>query len=95
MPVAGGTPKILLPDSTIDDAMWTADGNSVLAVVNVGVHNEVFRIDTRSIHAHLAGSHDAIDVTFWHALQDPRQKIVDSLSGRFLSDGKPRDSILA
>ncbi|HEX3701886.1 MAG TPA: S9 family peptidase [Vicinamibacterales bacterium] len=49
VPAAGGTPKPVLPDAySFDRAAWTPDGKAILAVVNLGVHNEVFRIDLAS-----------------------------------------------
>ena len=47
VPVAGGPPTLLLPDFpySIDHASWSPDGRTILAVVNVGVHSEIFRID--------------------------------------------------
>jgi dipeptidyl aminopeptidase/acylaminoacyl peptidase len=47
---SGGTPRALFPDFqyAFDQATWTADGKSILAVVNMGVHNEVFEIDVAS-----------------------------------------------
>ena len=50
VPAAGGTPQPLLPDFkyTIDDAAWAPDGKSIIAVVNLGVHNELFQIDIAS-----------------------------------------------
>ena len=46
MPAAGGTPKPVLPDTySFDRAAWTPDGKAIIAVVNLGVHNELFRID--------------------------------------------------
>ena len=50
VPATGGTPQPLLPDFkyTIDDAAWAPDGKSIIAVVNLGVHNELFQIDIAS-----------------------------------------------
>jgi dipeptidyl aminopeptidase/acylaminoacyl peptidase len=49
VPAAGGTPKPVLPDTySFDRAAWTPDGKAIIAVVNLGVHNEVFRIDLAS-----------------------------------------------
>ncbi|HEY1909327.1 MAG TPA: S9 family peptidase [Vicinamibacterales bacterium] len=49
VPAGGGVPQLLLPDFqyAIDDALWAADG-AIVAVVNMGVHAEIFRIDPRS-----------------------------------------------
>ena len=47
VPAAGGTPAPLLADFpyTIDHATWSPDGRAILAVANMGVHSEIFRID--------------------------------------------------
>ncbi|MEO8071124.1 MAG: S9 family peptidase [Acidobacteriota bacterium] len=44
---SGGSPRPLLPDFpyAVDHATWSPDGRSVLAVVNMGLHSEIFRID--------------------------------------------------
>ena len=49
VPTGGGTPRVLLPEFqyAIDDAQWAPDG-AIVAVVNMGVHAEIFRIDPRS-----------------------------------------------
>jgi dipeptidyl aminopeptidase/acylaminoacyl peptidase len=50
VPAAGGTPRAVVPDSKymFDSATWTADGRSILATVNLGVHNEFVLIDVAS-----------------------------------------------
>jgi dipeptidyl aminopeptidase/acylaminoacyl peptidase len=50
MPAAGGTPRLLLPDFryTFEQAAWAPDGRSILAVVAMGVHSEIFQIDLGS-----------------------------------------------
>jgi dipeptidyl aminopeptidase/acylaminoacyl peptidase len=47
VPAAGGTPRALFPDFPyeFDRASWTPDGRAILAVVNMGVHSEVFLVD--------------------------------------------------
>jgi dipeptidyl aminopeptidase/acylaminoacyl peptidase len=46
VPAAGGTPRRVMPESwSFDRATWSPDGKSIIAVVNLGVHNELFRID--------------------------------------------------
>lgn len=67
MPSApGSTPKLLLPDFpyAIDHATWSPDGKSILAVVNMGVHSEIFAIDPggRSATPLTDGRHS---VQFW------------------------------
>jgi len=50
MPAIGGTPRLLAPKlgHPIDAASWATDGKSILAVVNLGVHQEIYRIDAAS-----------------------------------------------
>src|SRR5262249_28163758 len=46
-PSSGGTPRAGLPDFPyeIDRATWLHGGRTILAAVNMGVHNEVFVVD--------------------------------------------------
>jgi dipeptidyl aminopeptidase/acylaminoacyl peptidase len=66
VPATGGSPTTLLPDFpyAVDHATWAPDGRSILAVVNMGVHSELFRIDmtTRRATALTDGRHS---VQFW------------------------------
>lgn len=50
---AGGAPRPVVSDFkySFDQAVWSGDSRYVLATVNMGVHSEIFRIDTRSGHA--------------------------------------------
>jgi dipeptidyl aminopeptidase/acylaminoacyl peptidase len=50
VPAAGGVPRALLPDFryAFDQATWAPDGKTIVAVVNMGVHNEVVQIDVAS-----------------------------------------------
>jgi dipeptidyl aminopeptidase/acylaminoacyl peptidase len=47
MPAAGGPPRPVLPDFpyAVDQAAWSPDGGSILAVINMGVHAEIVQID--------------------------------------------------
>ena len=47
MPASGGMPKPVIPDFqyAVDQAAWAPDGKSILAVVNMGVHEEIFQFD--------------------------------------------------
>jgi dipeptidyl aminopeptidase/acylaminoacyl peptidase len=47
VPAAGGRPRALFPDFPyeFDRAAWSADGRSIYAVVNMGLHSEIFSID--------------------------------------------------
>jgi dipeptidyl aminopeptidase/acylaminoacyl peptidase len=66
VPASGGTPTPALPDFpyAVEHATWSPDGTAVLAVVNVGTHSELFRIDlaTRTPTALTDGQHS---VLFW------------------------------
>jgi dipeptidyl aminopeptidase/acylaminoacyl peptidase len=50
VPAAGGPARALVPDFpyAFDQASWAPDGRSIFAVVNMGIHNEVFQIDVSS-----------------------------------------------
>jgi dipeptidyl aminopeptidase/acylaminoacyl peptidase len=50
MPSAGGPGSAPLVDFryAVDQAAWAPDGRSIYAVVNMGVHSEIFQIDPRS-----------------------------------------------
>src|SRR5439155_9967967 len=47
LPASGGTPRLVAPGFSyyIEHAAWAPDGKSILAVVNMGVHSEIFEID--------------------------------------------------
>jgi dipeptidyl aminopeptidase/acylaminoacyl peptidase len=53
MPAAGGTPRPVLANApyAIEQAGWAPDGKSILAVVNLGLHTEIFRIDVAARRA--------------------------------------------
>jgi dipeptidyl aminopeptidase/acylaminoacyl peptidase len=61
VPATGGRPQMLLPGfgHSIDSAEWAPDGKSILAVVNLGLHQEIYRIDvaTRTARALTEGRH--------------------------------------
>ena len=61
MPATGGTPKPVLPDFqyAIDQASWSPDGASILAVANMGAHSEIIQIDvaTRQWKPLTSGDH--------------------------------------
>ena len=75
MPSAGGTPRALVADFpyAVDHAEWAPDGKSVLAVVNMGVHSEIFQIDLSGRTKQLTdGAHS---IQFWS---------VDAPAGRMI-----------
>jgi dipeptidyl aminopeptidase/acylaminoacyl peptidase len=47
---SGGKPRLVSPNFkyTLEEATWSPDGQAILAVANMGVHNEIFRIDVRT-----------------------------------------------
>src|SRR5438552_11709596 len=47
MPASGGTPRPAIANFpyAVDQASWAPDGKSILAVVNMGIHGEIFQID--------------------------------------------------
>ncbi len=61
VPAAGGAARVLLPDVPygIEDAAWSADGRSIYFTANLGVHNEVMRVDvaTRKVTPLSNGDH--------------------------------------
>ena len=69
VPARGGTPKALLQNFpyAIERASWRPDGRAILAVVNMGLHSEIFSIDlaTRRARALTDGHHA---VLFWSAV---------------------------
>jgi dipeptidyl aminopeptidase/acylaminoacyl peptidase len=54
MPLAGGAPRLVTPaDATYDvaSAEWSKDGSAIYFVANLGVHDELFRLDVASRRA--------------------------------------------
>jgi dipeptidyl aminopeptidase/acylaminoacyl peptidase len=47
VPVTGGAPRRVTPDATytVEQAAWAPDGKSLLALANMGAHNEIIRVD--------------------------------------------------
>jgi dipeptidyl aminopeptidase/acylaminoacyl peptidase len=50
VPAAGGQPRVLLPDVTyeVENVAWAADGKSLYFLANMGVHNELMKVDVAS-----------------------------------------------
>ena len=75
VPVAGGAPELLLPDFpyAIEHASWAPDA-TILAVVNMGVHSEIFRIDpgAKRARALTEGRHS---VQFWSLVSGARRMV--------------------
>jgi len=61
VPAAGGTPRVLLPDATfeVENVNWSHDGRSLFVTANMGIHNELLRVDlaTRQITQLTKGEH--------------------------------------
>jgi len=53
VPAAGGPAKILLPnvDYGVADAQWSKDGKTIYFTANLGVHDEIFRVDVATKEA--------------------------------------------
>jgi dipeptidyl aminopeptidase/acylaminoacyl peptidase len=47
IPASGGSPRALLPNATFEaeNVAWTSDGKSLFVTANMGVHNEILRVD--------------------------------------------------
>ena len=79
VPAAGGAPRALFPDFqyAFDQATWAPDGKSILAVVNMGVHNEVFQIDVaaRKMRQLTEGEH-FIPFTGWSVVPSAGQMVL-------------------
>jgi dipeptidyl aminopeptidase/acylaminoacyl peptidase len=50
IPAAGGAARVLLPDVSyqVENAVWSKDGKSIYFTANMGVHNEVMKVDVAS-----------------------------------------------
>ena len=51
VPAAGGAPRVLLPaDVTyeVEDASWSKDSKTIYFTANMGVHNEIMKVDVAS-----------------------------------------------
>lgn len=61
VPASGGAAKILLPDVSygVENASWSKDGKSIYFTANLGVHNEIFKVDvgTRQVTQISKGDH--------------------------------------
>jgi dipeptidyl aminopeptidase/acylaminoacyl peptidase len=51
VPASGGTPRILLPPDVsygVENASWSKDGKSIYFTANLGVHDEILKVDVTS-----------------------------------------------
>ncbi|HWI17272.1 MAG TPA: S9 family peptidase [Vicinamibacterales bacterium] len=62
VPAAGGAAKVLLPDVSyeVENAAWSKDGKSIYFTANMGVHNEIMKVDvaTRQVTQITKGDHN-------------------------------------
>ncbi|MCC7417095.1 MAG: S9 family peptidase [Acidobacteria bacterium] len=80
VPAEGGTPARVLPDTySFDRASWGLDGRTIIAVVNMGVRNEIVKIDlpTRAVTQLTGGDHSipSPPAPAWTGV-DPRSGLV-------------------
>lgn len=68
VPAAGGAARVLLPDSPyeIENAAWSSDGKSIYFTANMGVHNEIMKVDvaSRAVTQLTRGEHTLIGWAF-------------------------------
>lgn len=50
VPATGGTPRMLLPNATfeVENVVWASDSRTLYITANMGVHNEILRVDVSS-----------------------------------------------
>ncbi len=69
VPTGGGKPEMLLPELRhgIDSAVWSADGNSIFMLCNMGANNDLFELDLASGEAQRksSGEHSLGQWTFF------------------------------
>jgi dipeptidyl aminopeptidase/acylaminoacyl peptidase len=63
VPAAGGAAKVLLPADVayeVENASWSKDGKSIYFTANMGVHNEIMKVDvaTRQVSQITRGDHN-------------------------------------
>ena len=68
VPAAGGVAKVLLPDVgyEVENASWSKDGKSIYFTANMGVHNEIMKVDvaTKQVTQITKGDHSLGGWTF-------------------------------
>jgi dipeptidyl aminopeptidase/acylaminoacyl peptidase len=64
VPAAGGPSRVLLPDVPyeVENAAWSRDGRSIYFTANMGVHNEIMKVDvaSRQVTQLTRGEHNLI-----------------------------------
>jgi dipeptidyl aminopeptidase/acylaminoacyl peptidase len=76
VPASGGATRMLTPrlGHEIDFASWTPDGKAILAVVNVGVQQEIYRIDA-STGAATALTNGHHGIPFWNLVPSANRMV--------------------
>lgn len=68
VPAAGGTPRVVLPDVPyqVENAVWSKDSKSIYFIANMGVHNEIMKVDvaTKQVRQLTKGEHNLIGWSF-------------------------------
>jgi dipeptidyl aminopeptidase/acylaminoacyl peptidase len=71
VPASGGAPRVLIPDASYEVAnpSWSADSKSIYFTANMGVHNEIMKVDvaTRQVTQLTRGEHNLIGWSFAEA----------------------------
>ena len=67
-PAAGGAARVLIPDAPyeVENAMWSKDGRSIYFTANMGVHNEIMKVDvaSRAVTQLTKGEHTLLGWSF-------------------------------
>lgn len=68
VPAAGGTARVLIADAAyeIENAAWSSDSRSIYFTANMGVHNEILKVDvaSRQVTQLTKGEHTLIGWSF-------------------------------
>jgi dipeptidyl aminopeptidase/acylaminoacyl peptidase len=77
MPATGGPAKPVLPDFpySIEQASWSPDGGSILAVANMGVHSEIVQIDVAARQWRALTSGDHYIPPSWNVVSDAKRMV--------------------
>jgi dipeptidyl aminopeptidase/acylaminoacyl peptidase len=76
VPASGGTPSMTVPalPYAIEHASWAPDSKTILGLVNMGVHSEIFRIDVAS-HTAKPLTDGRHSVQSWSVNQSAKQMV--------------------
>jgi dipeptidyl aminopeptidase/acylaminoacyl peptidase len=68
VPAAGGAARVLIPDAPyeIENAAWSKDSRSIYFTANMGVHNEIMKVDvaSRQVTQLTRGEHNLLGWSF-------------------------------